>query len=180
MKYIVSVGIVLTWAIAFYSIYAWALNQYVPSAYIDKYKYYRGSLMGMISTVLFNGIWIASMIDHMPISIWQAIVAVSAMLLGIFMVVWARRVNPYFIPILAKPARVILEGPYAIVSHPGYLGYCLMSAVPVILFLSPYAGVLALLYNFLLCIRIAEESDLLRYSFLMERPCVRKDIQSSL
>jgi protein-S-isoprenylcysteine O-methyltransferase Ste14 len=43
------------------------------------------------------------------------------------LVIWAWRVNPFFIPAVKRPLWVVESGPYAFCSHPGYIGFAAAS-----------------------------------------------------
>lgn len=42
-------------------------------------------------------------------------------------VVWAWRVNPFFLPAIVAPDYVVTKGPYKLMNHPGYLGMSLVA-----------------------------------------------------
>jgi|SoiMethySBSTD1v2_1073268.scaffolds.fasta_scaffold99735_6 protein-S-isoprenylcysteine O-methyltransferase Ste14 len=46
---------------------------------------------------------------------------------GAAMVIWARRVNPFFLPVIREPRWVVDDGPYRWLRHPGYAGLVLMA-----------------------------------------------------
>lgn len=46
---------------------------------------------------------------------------------GAAMVIWARRANPFFIPVIREPQWVVDDGPYRWLKHPGYAGFVLMA-----------------------------------------------------
>jgi protein-S-isoprenylcysteine O-methyltransferase Ste14 len=48
-------------------------------------------------------------------------------ILGAALLIWARRVNPYFLPVVREPRWVVTEGPYRFTRHPGYMGYVVMA-----------------------------------------------------
>src|SRR6266498_3173895 len=67
---------------------------------------------------------------------WSNIIPPSGIVVGLVLFtigwglgVWARSVNPFFSPVIRiqkeRGQRVISEGPYAIVRHPGYAGFVL-------------------------------------------------------
>jgi protein-S-isoprenylcysteine O-methyltransferase Ste14 len=46
---------------------------------------------------------------------------------GAALLIWARRVNPFFIPVIREPRWVVDDGPYLWLRHPGYAGFALMA-----------------------------------------------------
>jgi protein-S-isoprenylcysteine O-methyltransferase Ste14 len=45
---------------------------------------------------------------------------------GAALLIWARRVNPFFFPVVREPRWIVEEGPYRLLRHPGYAGFALM------------------------------------------------------
>jgi len=46
---------------------------------------------------------------------------------GAAIVIWSRRVNPFFLPVTREPRCVMGNGPYRWLRHPGYAGFVLMA-----------------------------------------------------
>ena len=46
---------------------------------------------------------------------------------GAAMVIWTRRVNPFFLSVIREPRWFVDEGPYRWLRHPGYAGFILMA-----------------------------------------------------
>jgi protein-S-isoprenylcysteine O-methyltransferase Ste14 len=46
---------------------------------------------------------------------------------GAALLIWARRINPFFIPVIREPRWIVEEGPYRWLRHPGYAGFVLMA-----------------------------------------------------
>jgi protein-S-isoprenylcysteine O-methyltransferase Ste14 len=46
---------------------------------------------------------------------------------GAAMVIWARRANPFFLPVIREPGWIVGDGPYRWLRHPGYAGFVLMA-----------------------------------------------------
>ena len=46
---------------------------------------------------------------------------------GAALVIWARRINPFFLPVIREPRWIVEEGPYRLLRHPGYAGFVLMA-----------------------------------------------------
>jgi protein-S-isoprenylcysteine O-methyltransferase Ste14 len=46
---------------------------------------------------------------------------------GAAMVIWARRTNPFFLPVICEPRCIVDDGPYRWLNHPGYMGFVLMA-----------------------------------------------------
>src|SRR6266545_663035 len=62
---------------------------------------------------------------------------------GAALLIWTRRVNQFFLPVIRKPRRIVKEGPYRWLKHPGYAGFVLM-AEGTFLTLGHWFGVLPL------------------------------------
>jgi protein-S-isoprenylcysteine O-methyltransferase Ste14 len=52
---------------------------------------------------------------------------VALFVAGAALLIWARRVNPFFIPVIREPRWVVDDGPYLWLRHPGYAGFALMA-----------------------------------------------------
>jgi protein-S-isoprenylcysteine O-methyltransferase Ste14 len=80
---------------------------------------------------------------------------------GAWLVIWARRVNPFFLPHICKPDWVVRWGPYRLFRHPGYLGFVMMAAGSWLM-LGHMIGFLPLAsYTALLILRARRENRLL-------------------
>lgn len=57
----------------------------------------------------------------------QRVAGLALFAAGAWLVIWARRVNPFFLPTVRKPGWVVTVGPYKRLRHPGYYGFAAMS-----------------------------------------------------
>jgi protein-S-isoprenylcysteine O-methyltransferase Ste14 len=55
------------------------------------------------------------------------LLGVSLFALGAALVIWARRANPFFLPVTREPRWVVYEGPYRFMAHPGFFAFVLMA-----------------------------------------------------
>jgi protein-S-isoprenylcysteine O-methyltransferase Ste14 len=46
---------------------------------------------------------------------------------GAALLIWASRVNPFFLPVLRQPRWIVYEGPYRWLDHPGYFAMVVMA-----------------------------------------------------
>jgi protein-S-isoprenylcysteine O-methyltransferase Ste14 len=46
---------------------------------------------------------------------------------GAALLIWARKINPFFIPVIREPRWIVDDGPYRWLRHPGYAGFALMA-----------------------------------------------------
>jgi protein-S-isoprenylcysteine O-methyltransferase Ste14 len=80
---------------------------------------------------------------------------------GAALLIWSRRVNPFFIPAIREPRWIVGGGPYRWLRHPGYAGFVLM-AEGSFLTLGHWAGVFPLVaYICLLVARARRENRIL-------------------
>jgi len=80
---------------------------------------------------------------------------------GAALLIWARRVNPFFIPVIREPRWIVEEGPYRWLRHPGYAGFVLM-AEGTFLTLGHWVGVVPLVaYIGFLVARARRENKIL-------------------
>jgi protein-S-isoprenylcysteine O-methyltransferase Ste14 len=60
-------------------------------------------------------------------SAWARASGAILFIVGASLLIWARRVNPFFLPVVREPQRVVKEGPYRFTRHPGYMGFIVMA-----------------------------------------------------
>jgi protein-S-isoprenylcysteine O-methyltransferase Ste14 len=77
------------------------------------------------------------------------------------LVMWAQRVNPYFICAVQMPKEIITTGPYSFCNHPGFLGFALASLACVLILSSTWAIIPMCIYWLLLAWRVVVENRLL-------------------
>jgi protein-S-isoprenylcysteine O-methyltransferase Ste14 len=80
---------------------------------------------------------------------------------GAALLIWARKVNPFFLPVIRAPRWIVEDGPYRVLRHPGYAGFALM-AEGTFLTLGHWFGVFPLVaYIGLLVARVWKENRIL-------------------
>ncbi len=104
-----------------------ATVRYVPAVYLLNYKQCRKGLISWAALLAQESIWIVAAIQSLIApdrSVPVPLRALGALLfiLASLLLIWARRVNPYAIPEIARPAKIIRAGPYAVFKHPMYIG----------------------------------------------------------
>jgi protein-S-isoprenylcysteine O-methyltransferase Ste14 len=60
-------------------------------------------------------------------SVWERATGAALFAAGAALLIWARRANPFFLPVLREPRWVVTEGPYRFARHPGYIGFVAMA-----------------------------------------------------
>src|SRR5262245_60207853 len=81
---------------------------------------------------------------------------------GAALLIWARRVNPFFIPVIREPRWVVVDGPYRWLNHPAYAGFALMTECSFLALGAHWAGVFPLVaYIIILVARARRESRIL-------------------
>jgi protein-S-isoprenylcysteine O-methyltransferase Ste14 len=60
-------------------------------------------------------------------SVWARASGAILFTAGAALLIWARRVNPFFLPVVREPRWVVMEGPYRFTRHPGYMGLVVMA-----------------------------------------------------
>src|SRR5262245_47722417 len=83
------------------------------------------------------------------------------MLIGGMIELWAFRANPYLIPDIERPPRIITDGPYAVLRHPFYLGCTFRAVGRLFLLGQDWAIVPLALYLGMLFMRARTENKLL-------------------
>lgn len=144
-----------------------AMQRLVPAEHVDNYALCRKDKCYWVATGLFYSIWGVAALQCwiMPGSfpVWLRIIGAGLIVAGNALVIWARRVNACFVPILIyiPPHLQVKDGPYRLIRHPGYTGLSLVTIGTFFLLGQVWAGVPLLVYNILLCDRIIAENLLL-------------------
>jgi protein-S-isoprenylcysteine O-methyltransferase Ste14 len=87
---------------------------------------------------------------------------VALFVAGAALLIWARRVNPFFIPVIREPRWVVDDGPYRWLRHPGYVGFALMAEGSFMALGCHLMGVLPLVaYLVFLVVRARRENRIL-------------------
>jgi protein-S-isoprenylcysteine O-methyltransferase Ste14 len=60
-------------------------------------------------------------------SIWERALGSATFAAGAALLIWARRANPFFLPVIREPRWMVEDGPYRWLKHPGYIGFVLMA-----------------------------------------------------
>jgi len=81
---------------------------------------------------------------------------------GAALLIWARRVNPFFLPVIREPRWIVEQGPYRLLRHPGYAGFALMAEGSFLALGAHWTGVFPLVaYVSLLVARARRENRIL-------------------
>lgn len=60
-------------------------------------------------------------------SAWARVAGAVLFVVGASLLIWARCVNQFFIPVIRKPRRLVTKGPYRWLRHPGYMALVVMA-----------------------------------------------------
>lgn len=112
-----------------------------------------------------HAIWVAALAQYLisPIATpWQfRLMGICWLIAGRIMTLWAMRVNPFFVPVIAQPGWIVSNGPYADLRHPGYCGLAI-TAIGTAYFLGQQWSAIPLVcYLGILWRRAVEESRFL-------------------
>jgi protein-S-isoprenylcysteine O-methyltransferase Ste14 len=108
-----------------------AFRRFVSLEHRNNYTQCRKGCDYYAAVIAYHQIWIVAAIQQLVapsnVPLWQRLGGVGMFAAGNALVIWARRVNPFFVPILiyVPPHLRATAGPYAFCSHPGYLGFAL-------------------------------------------------------
>lgn len=118
-----------------------------------------------LAIILWHLIWTTSAIQNLvapaPAPTWQRIGGIVFFILGHALLFWARRVNPFFVPALVEPERIVKTGPYAFMEDPGYVGMAIAAHGPLLIFGQWWAVFPAAAYQILLLRRAIIEDRFL-------------------
>ncbi len=146
--------------------YGMAINDKTIVSHRQNYNMERMDTFPKIAVSCYHSIWLTWFIEKI---IWgverpifpQIALGVAFFLIGAILSAWAMRSNPFFMPNLYLPSRIISTGAYRYFRHPGYLGMVLMSG-STFLILGHNLGIFPLCaYWTMLAIRVRQENRLL-------------------
>jgi protein-S-isoprenylcysteine O-methyltransferase Ste14 len=76
--------------------------------------------------------------------VWAWAAGAALFSVGATLLIWARRINPFFIPVIREPRWIVEDGPYRWLRHPGYCGFVLMAEGSFLMLGGHWVGVLPL------------------------------------
>lgn len=137
----------------------------VPWTSLEAYRQCRKPWDYWLAVSLYISIPIIALIEHIRIphtamATWR-FYGTLLYVGGSALWIWARRVNPFFLPITRKPHWIVTNGPYRFVRHPSYLGIAILTQGMAIMLDSLFAFIPAFIYWALLFRRAQIENDLL-------------------
>lgn len=104
---------------------------FVPIEHVRNYGRSRKDSAYYLAGFLCIAILAVAIAQHIlapdPFSAWLKITGVGFWVIGQVLVIWARRVNPWFLPVViyVPPSHRVTTGPYRLMDHPGYVGFIL-------------------------------------------------------
>lgn len=153
-------------ALVLHIFYWLAISDRLATSHQQNYNLEATEKFPRIAILCYHLIWMTWIIEkitwgvHQP-NFLQVALGIVFFLPGMSLVAWAMRSNPYFMPNLAYPERIVRSGAYKFSRHPGYIGFVLMSG-SLSLILGHSTGVFPLLaYWVMLGIRAKQENRLL-------------------
>ncbi len=153
--------VLFTWFLAMIC-YLLASLAFIPLPFLRRYSRSPRSTTHTLALLFFYGIPSVWLLDlRFPASAGLA-AGILLWLGGGALSVWARAVNPYFVPDVVAPPEIITAGPYRFFDHPGYIGFGMMAAGAALMMGSPWCAIPMGLYWLLLLMRMGEEWELLR------------------
>lgn len=150
--------------VALTALSALAVGLFAPPVTRERYAQCRTPLV-LLAHALSHSVWIVAAMQawiaapSLPVEAQTT----GAVLLaaGRALLVWAMAVNPYFSPCVAKPVRIVREGPYYWLKHPAYCGLALAHIGTFLLLAQTWALIPLIPYLCLLAWRARVESRLL-------------------
>lgn len=141
--------------------YAEACMVLIPPLHSQNYDRYRKSGISIGSAILFHSIWLSWLLRP-SLPEWYCFVhGVVSFGSGSALVIAARRVNPFFVPVIRRPAGLVSHGPYRLFRHPGYVGFFFMGLGCAMTLGSPIQFIPLALYSLLLIRQARRENRLL-------------------
>lgn len=105
-----------------------AFRRFVPASHRQTYAQCHKDGTYYFAVIFWHWIWITAAIQSAVAPAlapdWQRVGGIVFFIAGHALLIWARRVNPFFVPVLAIPDYLIKTGPYAFMKDPGYVGMC--------------------------------------------------------
>lgn len=150
--------------IALHLLFALLVWLFVPSITRGRYGQCRAPVF-WLANALSHSVWIVAAIQAClaPTSLaaWTQVIGFWLIVAGRALLVWAMRVNPWFTPMVVRPAWIATAGPYRWLSHPGYVGLALSHVGTFLLLAQIWAMIPLIPYLALLAWRARVESRLL-------------------
>lgn len=153
-------------ALVLHIAYWLSIGDKVAPSHRQNYNAERMDAFPKIAVSCYHLIWMTWLIEK---AIWgvtqpsplQVGIGIALFVPAMSLVVWAMQSNPFFMPNLYLPPRIIEAGPYRYFRHPGYLGMFFMAGATYLI-LGHFAGVFPLsAYWIMLGIRVRQENRLL-------------------
>lgn len=146
-----------------------ATVRFVPAEYRQRYADCPKGRVYWVALSLWHGIWVVSLIENAvapsnTFPAWARVLGAVSMICGHALFIWARRVNPFFVPAIVRPDYVVTAWPYSRIYHPGYTALALTAGGACFLLGSVYALFLYFPYACLLAYRMYVEDRLLSES----------------
>ena len=151
---------ILVWLGLFVS-YLMAGAIYLPPETFARDRATRKGWQHYAALVLFYSIPASGLAEEILPSPLVAIVAMTLFYIGGALNLWAIRSNPYFSPEIVTPPRVVTDGAYRWLNHPGYTGMMLMALASWLLVGAQWALIPLALYGALLAWRARKETQIL-------------------
>jgi protein-S-isoprenylcysteine O-methyltransferase Ste14 len=80
-----------------------------------------------VLNVLWWGVPMAWFLAPAEPASWAWAVGALLFIIGAALLIWTRRANPFFLPVIRMPRRLVTNGPYRWLRHPGYVAFVVMA-----------------------------------------------------
>lgn len=141
----------------------------IPHSYRLRYFECPTDVTCRLAVFFQHSIWTVALLQQFtnPSSLPDGLRFIGADLfvLGHALVIWARRVNPYAMPVVVAPERLITTGPYAWIAHPMYTGLVCVALGSLLLLAQSWAAIPVIFFVGVLFYRIHVEGRFLAKCF---------------
>jgi protein-S-isoprenylcysteine O-methyltransferase Ste14 len=122
----------MIWGVLFVSLILLVLvasRAFIPRAYGEMYFKCPKDATCYLASLFFHATWVLALaqalISPSGFPDWIRFSGAALFIAGHTLVLWARIVNPFFMPSVIIPDYIVADGPYRWMKHPGYIGMSL-------------------------------------------------------
>lgn len=142
----------------------------VPKAHQDQYLSCEKDVTCYFGGFLFHAVWAVAAIQDFSTPSrsfpdWTRLMGAGMFTCGHSLVIWARRVNPFFTVGIAIPDYLVTTGPYRFLRHPGFIGLSFVASGSFFLLGQWWAVTPLIAYQCVLAYRAYLEGQILSANF---------------
>lgn len=147
--------------LALFTLYSLGIITIVPEAQQEAYRAAPKDWRYWLGHILFYAVPLSWLWPHDDPSPLALLLALTLILYGSTLAIWAMASNPYFSPAIVRPDTIIATGAYRLCKHPGYVGFAMLATGTWLMIGASWGLIPLAAYLTLLTVRACQESQLL-------------------